>query len=251
MLKNKKIGIVVPAYNEERFIGKVLESMPKFVDRIYVVDDASKDSTSRIALDMANMDKRIAVIKRETNGGVGAAIISGHKAALKDGMDVAAVMAGDGQMPPAILSMILDPVVSGKADYAKGNRISTSDDRREMPKFRVVGTFLLTILTRISSGYWHISDPQNGYTAIGRDALLKLDLDAIYKGFAFENDMLVRLNIMDARVIDVPHQAIYRGQTSKIKYPKFIMKTSWMLLKSWIWRLWVKYIKRLSDKKEK
>ena len=247
MLKNKKIGIVVPAYNEERFIGKVLESMPKFVDRIYVVDDASKDSTSRIALDMANMDKRIAVVKRETNGGVGAAIISGHKAALKDGMDVAAVMAGDGQMPPAILSMILDPVVSGKADYAKGNRMSTAADRRGMPKFRVVGTFLLTILTRISSGYWHISDPQNGYTAISRDALLKLHLDSIYRGFAFENDMLVRLNVIGAIVVDVPHHAVYQGQTSKIKYPQFMIKTSWMLLKSWIWRLRVKYIKRISN----
>ena len=243
MYKNKKIGIVVPAYNEERFIGKTLGAMPDFVDRIYVVDDVSKDNTLRIASDMSEADKRIAIIKRETNGGVGAAIISGHKEALKDGMDIVSIMAGDNQMPPAVLPKLLDPIAEGKADYTKGNRMSTAADRREMPKFRVFGTFLLTIFTRIASGYWHVGDPQNGYTAISREALLKLNLDSIYRGFAFENDMLVRLNVIGARVVDVPHQAVYQGQTSKIKYPRFIIKTSWMLLRSWIWRLWVKYIK--------
>lgn len=244
MYKSKKIGVVVPAYNEERFITPTLATIPEMVDRVYVVDDASKDNTYRLAMDMAEKDKRIVVIRRGTNGGVGAAIISGHKAALKENMDIVAIMAGDNQMPPQFLPALLDPVAAGSADYAKGDRMSRPEDRREMPGFRRFGTFLLTILTRIASGYWHLNDPQNGYTAISAETLRELHLDDIYRGFAFENDMLVRLNIINARVIDVPHPALYRGQQSKINYPRFIVKTSWMLLKSWIWRLWMKYIKR-------
>jgi glycosyltransferase involved in cell wall biosynthesis len=244
MYKNKKIGVIVPAHNEERFIANVIDTMPKFVDAIYIINDASTDKTAEIAANRVNINNRIVLINRKINGGIGAAVLTGHVRALEDNMDVLAVMAGDGQMDPSILDSIIEPVVNGKADYAKGNRLSSSSDKKEMPKWRAFGNFLLTNLTRISCGYWRVTDPQNGYTALSAETLKKMDLSRIEKGFAFENDMLVKLNVLGARVIDIPHPAVYRGQKSKIRYSKFIFQTSWVLLKGFIWRIWKKYIRR-------
>jgi glycosyltransferase involved in cell wall biosynthesis len=244
LYKGKTIAVVVPAYNEEDFIADVIRGIPEFVDRVYVVNDASTDNTAKIAQSFVSRNDKIKLINHQENGGVGAAITSGHLEALEKTIDIVTVMAGDNQMPPEYMPALLDPIVEGEADYAKGDRMSHSQHRKEMPKFRRLGTFLLTILTRISSGYWHIKDPQNGYTAISGKALSKIPLNRVYKGFAFENDMLIRLNLINARVVDVPHPAVYRGQVSKINYPKFIILTSWMLLTSWLWRIWKKYITR-------
>lgn len=244
MYKGKRVAVVVPAHNEERFIGQVLNTLPSFVDRTYVVNDASTDRTTEVIYEAAKRNNRITIINRERNGGVGAAIISGHKEALKDDIDVVAIMAGDGQMDPAVLNKILNPVVEGKADYAKGNRLNNRQNRGVMSPWRKFGNFLLTYLTKVASGYWHIVDPQNGYTAISRETLQRLNLSGLYKGFAFENDMLVKLNVIGARVIDVPHAAIYLGRFSEISYPSFIAKTSLLLLKNSLWRLYVKYMKR-------
>lgn len=246
MYKTKKIGVVVPAHNEERFIGAVIDTMPEYVDKIYVSNDASTDKTAEIVSDKMKWNNKVELITRQVCGGVGAAILSGHAMALEERMDVIAVMAGDGQMDPAILNKIIDPVVEGKADYAKGNRLSNSKDKKEMPAWRAFGNFLLTNLSRMSTGYWNISDPQNGYTAISAEILKKLDLERIEKGFAFENDMLVRLNVLEARVMDIPHPAVYRGQTSKIRYSKFIVNTSWIMTRDFMWRIWAKYIRRNS-----
>lgn len=251
MYKNNKIGVVVPAHNEEKFVAMVISTMPDFVDKIYVVNDASTDKTIEIVLNKAMQNKKLVVINRETNGGVGAAILSGHTRASQDDMDVLVVMAGDGQMDPAILSNVLDPVVEGKADYVKGDRLTKQEHRKEMPTWRTFGNLLLTWLTRIASGYWNISDPQDGYTAISLEILKKLDLDRIEKGFAFENDILVKLNVVGARVKDVQHPAVYRGQRSKIHYSKFILRTSWILLKDFFWRIWAKYLRRKYTKFEK
>ena len=144
-------------------------------------------------------------------------------------------------MDPAILTNFLDPIVEGKADYTKGTRLSNSTDKQEMPKWRLFGNFCLTFLSRVSSGYWHISDPQDGYTAISKEVLKKLDIRKIERGFAFENNMLVKLSVARARVMDIPHPAIYRGQRSKIKYSKFIINTCWILLKDFLWRWRKKY----------
>ena len=252
MYKGKKIAVVVPAYNEEKFIAQTIMTIPRFVDQVYVVDDASTDDTYEIASNMASQNGRLAVIKRSKNEGVGAAIISGHKEALEDKMDVVAIMAGDGEMDPAMLDKVLDPVVEGKADYAKGNRFSTPQHKNGMSAWRIFGSFLLTYLTRIASGYWHMSDPQHGYTAISGDTLQKVSLQQLYKSFGFENDMLVKLNVTGARVIDipmpVPASIRYSKKYSKIRYPRFIVKTSWLLLKDFFWRLWVKYVKRTANK---
>lgn len=251
MYKNKKIGVIVPAYNEEKFIESVIDTMPVFVDRIYVVNDASTDKTLEIANKKMKQDSRIIVIDRKIRGGVGAAIMSGHLRALVEGIDIMVVMAGDGQMDPAVLSKIIEPVVEGTADYAKGDRLSSPDHRRGMPYFRLLGNFILTFLTRLASGYWHVSDPQNGYTALSANMLLKLDIDKIDPGFAFENDMLVKLNVAGARVVDVPHPSVYRGQTSKIRYSKFVLRTSWVLCKGMVWRIWKKNLRNFVVSKTK
>jgi glycosyltransferase involved in cell wall biosynthesis len=248
MYLNKRIGVVVPAYNEERFILSVISTMPEFVDKIYVVNDASTDKTGEIISREAIANTRLTVIKRTIRGGVGAAVITGHRKALQDNIDVSVVMAGDGQMDPTILKNFIEPIVDGTADYAKGNRLSSRNNRKEMPVGRSFGNFLLTNLSRISSGYYRISDPQNGYTAISAKTLKKLDLDGIEQGFAFENDMLIKLNCIGVKVVDISHPARYRGQQSKIRYLKFVLRTSWILTKGFIWRIWTKYVKRTFTK---
>lgn len=246
MYKGKKIGVSTAAYNEERFIKEVIETMPSFVDRIYVTNDCSTDRTAEILQSIE--DERLVVITHPRRMGAGAATLPGHKKALEDGIDVVAVMAGDGQMDPSILHKILDPVVEERADYAKGDRLSTASYRKEMSAWRLFGNFLLTYLTKIASGYWHVADPQNGYTAISRGVLERIDLSKVETGFAFENDLLVKLHVCGARVVSVPHPARYRGEHSKIKYLHFMVTTSWLLLKDFLWRLWVEYVRRPSGK---
>lgn len=242
MYKGKNIGVVVPAYNEEKFIISVISSVPDFVDKIFVVNDHSSDKTRNLVESELAHNNRIVLINRDQNGGVGAAVISGHRAALQEGMDIMAVMAGDGQMDPLFLADIIRPIIDGQAEYVKGNRLSSSQHRKDMPVFRYIGNFLLTNFSRISTGYYNISDPQNGYTAITANTLKKLDLDKIERGYAFENDMLIRLNCIRARVVDVRHPAVYQGTHSKIRYPQFIIRTSWVLFSGYFRRLWMKYV---------
>lgn len=247
MYKGKKVAVVVPSYNEERFIAEVLTTIPPFVDKIYAVNDGSTDHTLEIMQSIARQDGNITVTNRKEQGGIGAAVTTGHRKALADGMDLIAVMAGDGQMDPFFLDKLLDPLVAGIADYAKGNRFINPEYERGTPPFRIFGSFLLNYLNKIASGYWHVSDPQQGYTAISSKTLQKINLDKLYKGFAFENDLLVKLNLVMARVIEIPVAPRYGNQRSKIRYHSFIIKTSWLLLKDFVWRIWVKHVKRPSD----
>ncbi|MBN1601537.1 MAG: glycosyltransferase family 2 protein [Chitinispirillaceae bacterium] len=242
MYKNRKIGVIVPAHNESRFIANVINTMPRYVDKIFVVNDASTDNTAQIIRGISKKNNKVVFINRRTRGGVGGAILTGHKKAMEERMDVLGVMAGDGQMDPDILSKMLDPVVDGVADYTKGNRISNSTNRKDMPPWRLFGNFLLTFLTKIASGYWNITDPQDGFTAISVSKLKMLNMSKIENGFAFENDMLIKLNAIGARIQDVSHPAIYQEQKSKIKYVNFIFDTSWVLFKGFFWRIWTKYI---------
>jgi len=246
MYLGKRIGVVVPAYNEARLIRRTLTTMPDVVDRIFVVDDASTDDTARIVRDMAGeFDGRLTLIRHETNRGVGAAITTGYKRALAEGVDVVAVMAGDAQMDPDDLPRVLAPVCQGIAHYVKGNRLFTGESWRMIPHVRYLGNAVLSLLTKIASGYWHVADSQTGYTAIDRQTLLLLDLDAIYPRYGYPNDLLVHLNVYDRVVADVPVRPVYRiGETSGIRLGKVIPKMSWLLLKRFLWRLGAKYIVR-------
>jgi glycosyltransferase involved in cell wall biosynthesis len=243
MLEGKSVAVVVPAYREEELIGPTLGGIPGFVDRVYVVDDASPDGTAERARSFG--DSRVEVITRERNEGVGAAILTGYERALADGIDVTCVMAGDNQMDPAELEQLVRPVARGEVDYAKANRLFTGEAWRVIPRHRYIGNAILSLLTKIASGYWHVADSQSGYTAISRTMLAQLDRDRIYRGYGFPNDMLVHLNVWNARVRDFPARPVYGvGERSGIKLRRVVPRISWLLLKAFLWRLREKYVIR-------
>lgn len=246
MYKDKTVCVVVPAYNEEKLIGRVLQTMPDYVDKVVVVDDKSTDTTAEIVSRVAEQSSgRVILIRHSENQGVGGAIVSGYKWARDNKIDATAVMAGDAQMDPADLPNLLDPVVAGRIDYAKGNRLFTGNAWQIIPKIRYLGNSYLSLLTKIASGYWHVADSQTGYTVISLRALEILDLDKIYKRFGMPNDMLVRLNIYNFRVRDIPVKPVYNiGEVSKIKLRKVMITLSWLLLKDFLYRLKEKYVIR-------
>ncbi|XVH33576.1 glycosyltransferase family 2 protein (plasmid) [Haloferacaceae archaeon DSL9] len=252
MYKDNTIAVVIPAYNEAGFVGRVIETIPAFVDRIYVIDDCSTDETwdeiTAVAdrLEPATLtsngetafDRRVVPIRHETNRGVGGAIKTGYLRARKDRVDVTAVMGGDGQMDPTVFERIIDPIAEGRADYVKGNRLLFDDHHAQMPRFRYVGNTILTMLTKIASGYWRVGDPQMGYTAISLRALREGDIDEMYEFYGYCNDLLVRLNVNGLRVVDVPAPLNYGDEISHIKYSTYIPRVSLMLLRTFLWRLW-------------
>jgi glycosyltransferase involved in cell wall biosynthesis len=243
MLEGKRVAVVVPAYDEEGLIGETLTAIPEFVDRIYVVDDHSQDGTAARAQEAG--DPRVEVIVHDRNEGVGAAIVSGYRRALAEGIDVACVMAADGQMDPADLETIAGTVARGEVEYAKANRLFTGQAWELMPRHRYLGNAVLSMLTKIASGYWHVADSQSGYTAISREQLERLDLDRIYRRYGFPNDMLVHLNVWNARVRDIPSRPIYgHGERSGIRLWRVIPSIAWLLLKGFFWRLREKYVIR-------
>ena len=175
MVDGKRVAVVVPAHDEERLIGATLAGIPEFVDRILVVDDASTDGTADAVRALA--DPRVELVARERNGGVGAAIVTGYERALEDGLDVVCVMAADNQMDPADLLTLVEPVARGDVDYAKANRLVSGEAWKLIPRTRYIGNAILSLLTKVASGYWHVADSQTGYTAISRGMLAQLDLD--------------------------------------------------------------------------
>ena len=242
MYRGLRVAVVVPAYNEETLIGDTLAGIPELVDRVYAVDDGSTDGTGRVIEEYAGMDPRVEAVVHEVNSGVGAAIITGYRRVLEDGVDVAVVMAGDDQMDPAHIPMLLDPIVDGRADYTKGNRLMSEEYRRGMSAWRIFGNMLLSFLTKLASGYWQLIDPQNGYTAISRRALETIPLDKVFTYYGYCNDLLVKLNVYGFRVVDVQMPARYGDERSKIRYGVYIVKVSWMLLRNFFWRLKMKYV---------
>ena len=243
MLEGKSVAVVVPAYDEEALVGTTIRGVPDFVDRIFVVDDASSDGTADAA--RAAGDGRVEVLSHGRNSGVGAAIVTGYKRAVAEGIDVACVMAADNQMDPTDLERIALPVARGEVDYAKANRLISGEAWKVIPRSRYLGNAVLSLLTKIASGYWHVADSQSGYTAARRELLEQLDLDRIYRGYGFPNDMLVHLNVWNARVRDIPARPVYGvGERSGIKIRKVIPRISWLLLKGFFWRMKEKYVIR-------
>ncbi|MGA9140944.1 MAG: glycosyltransferase [Methanocella sp.] len=234
-----RIGVVVPAYNEELLLGETVRGIPDYVTKIYVIDDCSTDRTPEVINGLD--DPRVVSLRHTVNKGVGGSIVDGYRMALKDGMDLVAVMAGDNQMDPAELPKLLTPVIEGRTDYAKGNRLLNRQMRKGMSNWRQLGNTMLTMLNKIGSGYWQVSDPQNGYTVISRRALEMLDLDAVYTYYGYCNDLLVKLNTFGLRTLDVPIPARYGNEKSKIRYGRFITRVAPMLFQSFLRRLRLKY----------
>jgi len=245
MYKDKSICVVVPAYNESTQIGKVLSTMPDFVDKIVVVDDASKDDTVDVVRQYQDKTDKIEVIQHKTNQGVGAAISAGYKWARDNDYDATAVMAGDGQMDPIELDKIINPIVDGSADYVKGNRLFYGDAWNMIPRYRYLGNSFLSLMTKVASGYWHIADSQSGYAAISLIALKRINLDKIYRDYGMPNDLLIKLNQHDFRVKDVHIRPVYGvGERSGIKICRVIPRISWLLFKGFWQRLFFKYVIR-------
>jgi len=316
MYGGHSIGVVVPAYDEEEFIGDVIGEIPDYVDRLFVIDDDSNDDTweaiqiaaerqtstvgetrteptpaehavgaesaagstgsagvtqvartthpnqngtlpngcdqptaepaANARCDTAALADRIDAyetlgtttrIRHDENRGAGGAIKTGYLAAIDEGVDIIATIDGDGQMDCATLSELLDPLVEGEADYAKGNRFYTREVARKMPTFRLVGNLMLTGLTRISSGYWRLEDPQNGFTAATRETLVDADIESLWTYYGYMNQLMARFNVDGVRIADVPMETTYGNEQSNIEYATYIRNVSWLLLQVFLIRL--------------
>jgi glycosyltransferase involved in cell wall biosynthesis len=248
MFEGKKVSVVVPAFNEELLIERVVTQMPAIVDHIIVIDDASTDGTAGRLADLARrFADRLIVVRLERNSGVGAAICEGYRIALglARADHLVAVMAGDAQMDPEDLPKLLLPCARGEVDYAKGNRLNTGEAWNLIPRTRYIGNAVLSLLTKIASGYWHIADSQTGYTVVTAEALSLLRLNKLYPRYGFPNHVLVELNVWDLRVRDVPIKPVYNvGEISGIRLHKVIPTISWLLVRCYAWRIKEKYIIR-------
>ena len=234
-----KIAVVIPAYKVKEFIKNLVLSLPPSIDLIIIVDDKCPESSGQEA-ERIN-DSRISVIKHERNMGVGGAVISGYKKALEAGCDIVVKIDGDGQMDPRYIPALIAPLINDDADFTKGNRFIDFKALKTMPKIRLFGNSILSFLLKIASGYWHIFDPTNGYTAIHRSVLEKLDLNKISRRYFFESDMLIHLNIINAVVWDVSIPAKYGNEISSLNISKIVFQFPPKLLKGFIKRIFLKY----------
>lgn len=236
------LAVVVPCFNVEDHIAGVIEGLPEWVAEIVAVDDCSTDGTLAVLRKLASVEPRLRVVPRGRNGGVGAAMRSGYRAALDGGADLIVKMDGDGQMSSAELPRLLQPLVEGRADYAKGNRFRHVRDLGRMPRARLFGNVLLTFMTKLVSGYWRVFDAQNGYTAITREALEGLPLDRLDSSYAFENSMLSLLNIESRPVADVAMPAVYGDERSSMSVTRVLFSFPPRLVGMLARRLFLKYL---------
>jgi len=247
MYRGKKIALVIPAYNEEKLIRPTLESVPGIIDKVYVIDDGSTDSMANVVREYIQMDSRVELIQHGRNRGVGQGVITGYKKSSSENYDITVVVGGDNQMPLEQVHDFLDPLIDGEADYAKGNRFLIEKSIFEdMPRIRLVGNSIISLLTKVASGYYKIFDMVDGYTAITKRAVDLINWDKAWKGYGYPMDFLIRLNAYSLRVKDIPRRTIYlEGERqSQIKGVKYAFKVSPMLLKGFIWRLVKKYMFR-------
>lgn len=239
MVKEKKIAVVIPCYNVSAHIADVLERMPQIVSRIYCIDDCSSDETLSIIL--RQRDKRITHLQHNFNLGVGGAMVTGYRQALIDGYDIILKIDGDGQMAPEIISQFVEPIIDGSCDYTKGNRFTKIQDIAGMPIIRIVGNLLLSFLSKLSTGYWSVFDPNNGFTAIRGATLSQIPLEKLHKRYFFESDLLFRLYLTQAVVKDVPMKAVYGDEKSHLHISKVIIPFLINHLKNLCKRLVYKY----------
>lgn len=220
--KKEKIGVVIPCYKVQNHILDVIKKIGNVVDAIYVIDDACPQRSGKLVATSCQ-DQRVKILYNEKNLGVGGAVIRGYQEALKDGIDIVVKIDGDDQMDPNLISQFITPIIKRKADYTKGNRFFNPEDVMAMPRFRLIGNAILSFLTKLSSGYWNIFDPTNGYTAIHSEIIKRLALDKIDHSYFFESDILFRLNIIRAVVLDIPIKANYGNEKSNLSVHKIIM----------------------------
>jgi len=244
MINGKKLAVVIPCYKVRDELGAVLDAIDDTIDRVYCVDDFCPDKSYEVAEQRARVDQRIKVIRRSTNGGVGAAMIDGYRMAIDEDIDITVKLDGDGQMDPTDIEKLIRPLVKGTADYSKGNRFFFLESLEEMPRIRIFGNSALAFLSKISSGYWNIFDFTNGFTAIHKKALLHLPLSKISKGYFFESDMLFRLNTIRAVVEDIPMSSKYRNESSGLNIWTVLLSFPYFHAVSFVKRIFYNYILR-------
>jgi glycosyltransferase involved in cell wall biosynthesis len=239
MFDNLRVAVVIPAYDERAKISHTVATVPACADAIFVIDDASRDDTAQRAREAASRAVApVEVVRHAENCGVGAAIVTGYRWALRASADVAVVLAGDGQMDPVDLPALLEPIAADRADYVKGNRFRHPDLWSAMPPVRILGNLLLSAATRVTSGYRDVFDSQCGYTAIHRRALTALDLDALWPRYGYPNDLLSRLHVAGMRVVDVPVRPVYGANwRSGIHLGTALHPIPYVLLRSWALRV--------------
>lgn len=229
-----KVAVVIPSYKVKKHILSVINKIGPSVHKIYVVDDCCPEGSGDYVIEN-NTDERVSVIKHNQNQGVGGAVMTGYLSAINDGMEIVVKIDGDDQMEPKLIPSFIAPIIAGEADYTKGNRFFNLDNISVMPKFRLFGNAVLSFMTKISSGYWDLFDPTNGYTAIHADVIRHLPMNKISKRYFFESDILFRLNTLKAVVVDIPMDAKYEDEVSNLKISKivgdFMFKHSRNLLK--------------------
>ena len=218
---NPKIAVVIPCYKVRKHILGVISQIGPEVTRIYVIDDCCPDDSGDF-VESRCRDERVTVIRSPENQGVGGAVMSGYQAAINEGMDIIVKVDGDGQMDPSLIPDFVEPIVAGHADYTKGNRFFDLEEIRAMPKLRIFGNAVLSFMTKISSGYWDLFDPTNGYTAIHWDVAQHLPFTKISHRYFFETDMLFRLNLLRAVVVDIPMDAKYGDEVSNLRASKIV-----------------------------
>ena len=238
-----RVAVVIPTYKVIRHIAQVIAAIPPMVWRIYVIDDACPDGTGKFVVENV-ADDRVRVFYHQQNQGVGGAVMTGYQAAIADGADIIVKVDGDGQMDPSLIPYFVEPILVGEADYTKGNRFYDLEGIRVMPKVRLLGNAVLSLMAKLSTGYWDLFDPTNGYTAIHADVARHLPFAKISKRYFFETDILFRLNTMRAVVVDVPMSAKYGEEVSNLKISKIIGKFLFKHVRNFFKRIFYNYYLR-------
>ena len=240
---NVRIAVVIPSYKVTPHIVNVVSSIPALVWRIYVIDDACPDGSGKL-VEASVIDDRVRVIYHATNQGVGGAVITGYQAAIKDDAEIIIKIDGDGQMDPMLIPYFVEPILSGDADYTKGNRFYDLEEIHSMPAMRLFGNAILSLMTKLSSGYWNLFDPTNGYTGIHADVAKHLPFKKISRGYFFETDVLFRLNTLRAVVVDVPMSAEYGEEVSNLKVSKIVGEFLYKHMRNFVKRIFYNYYLR-------
>lgn len=241
MFKKNRIAVAVPCYNEQEFIRETLTGLPGYIDNIYVVDDCSNDSTKTITQELAKKNRKIHLIKNKENKGIGFSVLAAFQKASNDHNNIVCVLAGDNQMNPKYLPSLLNEIIDKKYDYAKGNRFYHLAELNKMPMHRIIGNIFITFVTKICTGYWSISDPLNGYTALSLDTFKKIDPTKISQRYDFESSVFVELSMIDARIKDVFIPANYGREKSDISLLRDSGSVIRTLLKGYLKRIVFKY----------
>lgn len=242
MYRNKKIAVVIPAYNAPNHIMKVISGLPLFIDAIIVVDDKCPRETGKIAQARTRDDARVHVVFHEKNQGVGGATLTGYQKAFGLGCDIAIKMDSDDQMDPVYIPHLLEPLVTCQAGYTKGNRFFDLRKLRNMPSMRLIGNSILSFLVKVCSGYWYLMDPTNGYTAITRETFEKINFRKIARSYFFETDMLINLNIYRTVIRDIPIPARYGDEESSLRIHKIMYRFPFRLFKGLVKRFIFRYL---------